>query len=93
MLKAPNVPWARQPRKGRFCPFCTPTLLLNPTPTVAPTPTLSLALTVPLPLVLALALNLSVALSLMRSEYWDRAGGGRNIVCETSTTNEVHPGK
>ena len=24
-----------------------------------------------------------------RIEYWDRAGGGRNIVSETSTTNEV----
>ena len=26
-------------------------------------------------------------------EYWDRAGGARNIVQETSTTNEVRTGK
>ena len=32
----------------------------------------------------------SVTLALTRIEYWDRAGGGRNIV---STTNEVRNGK
>ena len=34
-----------------------------------------------------------LALPLTRIEYWDRAGGGRNIVQETSTTNEVRTGK
>ena len=32
-------------------------------------------------------------LTLTRIEYWDRAGGGRNMVWETSTTNEVRSGK
>ena len=31
--------------------------------------------------------------TLTRIEYCDRAGGGRNIVWESSTTNEVHTGK
>ena len=35
----------------------------------------------------------SVTLTLTRIEYWDRAGGGRNIIQETLTTNEVRNGK
>ena len=35
----------------------------------------------------------SVTLTLTRIEYWDQGGGGRNIVLETSTTNEVRTGK
>ena len=31
--------------------------------------------------------------TLTRIEYWDRAGGGRNMVQENSTTNEVRGGK
>ena len=60
--------------KGKFCPLCTPTLCLNPTLTLTPTPTLSLLLTLhpsqPLPL------------PLIKTEYWDRAGGGGNISYE-----------
>ena len=37
------------------------------TGTLTPTPTLSLVLTLPL------------ALALIKTEYWDRAGGGGNI--------------
>ena len=48
----------------------TPTLYLNPTLTLTPTPTLNLLLT----------LHLTLPLTLTRIEYWDRAGGGRNIV-------------
>ena len=35
----------------------------------------------------------TLSLTLTKTEYWDRAGGGRNIVQETSTTNEVSIGK
>ena len=35
----------------------------------------------------------SVTRTLTSIEYWDRAGGGRNIVLETLTTNEVRTGK
>ena len=63
----------------------TPTLSLKPTLTLTPTSTLSLVLT------LYLALPLPLALTTI--EYWDRAGGGRNIISETSTTNEVRTGK
>ena len=59
--------------------------LPNPTLTLTATPTLTLLRTV--------HLNLSLTLTLARIEYWDRAGGGRNIVEETLTTNEVHTGK
>ena len=37
----------------------------------------------------SVTLALALTLALTRIEYWDRAGGGRNIVLETSTTNEV----
>ena len=53
--------------KGKFCPFCI--LSLNPTLTQTPTPTLNLVLHLPLP----------IALNLIKTEYWDRAGGGGNI--------------
>ena len=33
------------------------------------------------------------SLTLSRIEYWDRAGGGRNIACESSTANEVRTEK
>ena len=46
-------------------------LYLNPTLTLTPTPTLSLLLT--------LHLTLSMTLTLIKTEYWDRAGGGGNI--------------
>ena len=49
------------------------TTILNPTLTLTPTPTLSLVLTLHLPLPLALTLTL------IKTEYWDRAGGGGNI--------------
>ena len=52
--------------EGKFCPFCT--LSLNPTLTLTSTPTLSLVLHLPLPI------------GPTRIEYWDRVGGGRNIV-------------
>ena len=68
-----------------FCPLCTPTLSLNPTP--------SLLVTLHLTLPLTQTLTSTLALTLTRIEYWDRAGGGRNIVQETSTTNEVRTGK
>ena len=42
---------------------------------------------------LSLNPTLTLALTLARIEYWDRASGGRNIVLETSTTNEVRTGK
>ena len=81
--KAPDAPWAPKPPEGKFCPLCTPTLSFNPTLTLTPTPTLSLVLTLRLPL----------PLPLTRIEYWDRAGGGKNIVQETSPPNEVRSGK
>ena len=40
-----------------------------------------------------LGLTNLVTLALTRIEYWDGAGGGRNIICESSTTNEVPTGK
>ena len=52
-----------------FCPLCTPTLSLNPTLTLTPTPTLSLLLT----------LHVTLPLTLIKTEYWDRAGGGKNV--------------
>ena len=52
----------------------------HPNPQPSPNPT-------PIPLALPLALTLTTI------EYWDRAGGGRNIVEETSTTNEVRTRK
>ena len=33
-------------------------------------------------------LGLTPTLTLIKTEYWDRAGGRRNIVQETSMTNE-----
>ena len=63
--------------RRKFCPICTSTLTLNPTLTLTPTPTLSLVLTLHLHLPPALAL--SPALALIKTEYWDRAGGGGNI--------------
>ena len=83
----PGAPWAPKPPKGKFCPFCTPALSLNPTLTLTPTPTLNLVLTknpplplpLPLALSLALALTLTQTLALIKPEYWDRAGGGGNI--------------
>ena len=39
------------------------------------------------------AITLILAPALIRIEYWDRAGGGRNIVHETFTTNEVRTKK
>ena len=76
MPKAPDARWAPKLSKGKFCPLCTPTLSLNPTRTLTltPTPTLILVLTLHLPLSLALPLTQT------RIEYWDRAGGERNIV-------------
>ena len=44
-------------------------------------------------LTLHLTLPLPLNLTLTKIEYWDRVGGGRNIVSETSTTNEVGTGK
>ena len=73
--KAPDAPWAPKPPKGKFCPLCTPALSLNPTLTLTHTPTLSLLLT----LHLTLPLPLPLPLALIKTEYWDRAGGGRNI--------------
>ena len=81
--KAPDAPRAPKVPEGKFCPLCTPTPSLNPTPTLTPTPTLSLVPTLPLP----------PTLTLTRIEYWDRAGGTRNIICESSTKNEVRTGK
>ena len=43
-------------------------------------PTLSLNPALTLSLVLTLSLPLPLALALTRIEYWDRGGGGRNIV-------------
>ena len=48
-----------------------PNLYLNPTLTLTPTPTLSLLLT--------LHLTLPMTLTLIKTEYWDRAGGKGNI--------------
>ena len=62
----------------KFLSLCTPTLSSNPTLTPMPTATLSLVLTLHLPL--PLPRTLTLALTLTRIEYWDRAGGGRNIV-------------
>ena len=55
------------------------------TPSPPRAPNLSLVLTLHLPLPLALTPT--------KIEYWGRAGGGRNIVQENSTTNEVRIGK
>ena len=33
---------------------------------------------------------LAHTLDLTRTEYWDPAGGGRNMIQETSTTKEAH---
>ena len=41
----------------------------------------------------SVTLALTRTLTLTRIEYWDRAGGGWNIVSETSTTIGVHTGK
>ena len=57
--------------EGNFVHFA---LSLNPTLTLTPTPTLSLILHLHLPI------TLNLTLTLTRIEYWDRAGGGRNIV-------------
>ena len=46
---------------------------LNPTLTLTPTPTLSLLLT------LHLTLPMTLTLTLIKTEYWDRAGGGGNM--------------
>ena len=64
-----------------------PSTVLKPTLTLTPTPTQTL----PLPLPLRLAPSLALAQS--KIWYWDRAGGERNIVQETSTRNEVRIGK
>ena len=53
----------------KFLSTLHPALSLNPTLTLAPTPTLSLLLTLPL----------TLPLTLIKTEYWDRAGGGGNI--------------
>ena len=66
--KAPHAPRAPKLPEGNFGSLCSPTLSLNPTLTLTPTRALRLVLTLPLPLLLT------------RIEYWDRAGGGRNIV-------------
>ena len=55
--------------EGNFCSLCSPMPSSNPTLTLTPTPALSLVLTLPLPL----------PLPLIKTEYWDRAGGGGNI--------------
>ena len=52
--------------------WSTPTLYLNPTLTLTPTPTLSLLLT----------LHLTLPMTLIKTEYWDQAGGGGNISYE-----------
>ena len=53
----------------------------NPDPNAHPNPQPSPNLPLPPPV------------ALTKIEYWDRAGGGRNIVLETTTTNEVRTGK
>ena len=55
--------------------------------------TSSVTLPYPYPIPIPLPLALTLALILTRIEYWDRAGGGRNIVEETSMTNQVHTGQ
>ena len=67
-LKAPNAPWS----------ILHPNAILKPTPDPNahpdpyPSPYLTL-LRLPLPLALTLTLTL------IKTEYWDRAGGGGNI--------------
>ena len=39
---------------------------------------------------ITITLTLILTLTLTRVENWDRAGGGRSIVQDTSATNEVH---
>ena len=62
--------WVLKAREGIVCPLCTP-ISLNPTLTLTPNPTLSLVLPLPLPVALILAL--------IKTEYWDQAGGGGNV--------------
>ena len=77
--KAPEIFFFHSPCP--FCPLCTPTLSLNPTLTLMPTPTLSLLLTLPTNLTLDPNPNPSPNPNptLIKTEYWDRAGGGGNI--------------
>ena len=37
--------------------------------------------------------TLSIVLALSKIQYCDQAGGGRNMVYDTSMTNQVHSGK
>ena len=39
------------------------------------------------------ASSVTLTLTLTRIEYWDRGGGGRNIIGESSTINDVRTGK
>ena len=69
--KAPDAPRAQKAPEGNFCPLCTPTLSFNQSLTLKSTPTLRLVLILPLPL--------AVTLTPIKTQYWDRAGGGGNI--------------
>ena len=56
----------------RFLSILHPNTILKPNTDPNAHPSLVLTLHLPLPLTLALTLT--------KTEYWDRAGGGRNIV-------------
>ena len=67
--------------RGKFLSTLHPNTILDPTP--------SLVLNPPLPLALALPLTLTLGLTLIKTEYWDRAGGEVGHACNSRKRKKV----